>query len=77
MQKHGDPPAAIVEEIGGSVQQAGLFPSARGPSSDAAPQHTGAGQDEAGGFSVEAGSCLNGQRFLPDTVLHSNPLSCR
>eukprot|EP00983_Pelagomonas_calceolata_P021796 683412-Pelagomonas_calceolata.AAC.1 len=26
MQKFGDPPAAIVEEIGGSINQPGLFP---------------------------------------------------
>jgi hypothetical protein len=25
MQKYGDPPAAIVEEIGGSINQSGMF----------------------------------------------------
>lgn len=36
MQKHGDPPAAIVEEIGGSINQSGLFPSDGG-----APEESG------------------------------------
>ncbi len=45
MQKYGDPPAAIVEEIGGSVQQSGLFSGDAGselgrcfsPNSDVCP----------------------------------------